>query len=77
MRQTSPQEILAFIDAAKRMPNGPKKELWVRWLVGQYELHCEATVIPSDKKVISDLSTKTDSAINVAESQESQYNKHE
>ncbi len=77
MRRTSPQEILAFIDAAKRMPAGPKKELWVRWLVKQFELRCEATVIPSDKKIISDFTTKTDFAINVAESQESQYTKHE
>jgi len=77
MKQTSPQEILAFIAAARRMPAGPKKELWVRWLVRQFELRCTATVIPKDKKVVSDLSTKTDFAINVAESQASQYTKHE
>jgi len=43
--KTSPQEILAFIDAAQRLPAGPKKELWVSWLVKQYELTCTATVI--------------------------------
>ena len=37
MRTTPPEEILAFIDAARRLPNGPKKELWVTWLVKQYE----------------------------------------
>ena len=61
-----PEEILAFIDSAKRMHPGPKKELWVRWLVRQFELRCEATVLPADKNFISDLSTKTDFAINVA-----------
>lgn len=35
--KTSPEEILAFIDAAGRFPPGPKKEQWVRWLVKQYE----------------------------------------
>lgn len=45
--QTSREEILAFIDAARRLPNNPKKELWVNWLVQQYELRCEATVIKS------------------------------
>lgn len=34
---TTPEEILAFIDAAKRFPDTPKKELWVSWLVKQYE----------------------------------------
>lgn len=47
MTKTSPEEILAFIDAAKRMPNGPKKELWVNWLVKQFTLRCEGTVIKS------------------------------
>lgn len=37
MSRTSPEEILAFIDAARRFPPGPKKELWVGWLVKQYE----------------------------------------
>jgi hypothetical protein len=27
--KTSTQEILAFIDAARRLPNDDKKELWV------------------------------------------------
>lgn len=57
--KTSPQEILAFIDAAKRLPTGPKKELWVSWLVGQYELRCEATVIKRSE--FSDIDTKADS----------------
>lgn len=35
--KTSPEEILAFIDAAQRFPDGPKKELWVSWLIKQYE----------------------------------------
>ena len=35
--KTTPEEILAFIDAARRFPPGPKKELWVKWLVTQYE----------------------------------------
>lgn len=35
--KTSPEEILAFIDSARRLPPGPKKELWVKWLVKQYE----------------------------------------
>jgi hypothetical protein len=35
--QRSAEEILAFIDAARRLPPGPKKELWVSWLVTQYE----------------------------------------
>jgi hypothetical protein len=43
--KTSPQEILAFLDAAKRLPDNPKKELWVKFLVRQFELTCEATVI--------------------------------
>lgn len=49
--KTTPQEILAFIDAARRMPDTPKKELWVKFLVKQYELRCNATVIKAkDKK---------------------------
>jgi hypothetical protein len=46
--KTSPQEILAFIDAARRLPTGPKKELWVRWLCQQYQLRCEAEVIKAN-----------------------------
>lgn len=34
---TSDKELLAFIDAAHRMPPGAKKEIWVSWLVKQYE----------------------------------------
>jgi hypothetical protein len=35
--KTTPQEILAYIAAAKRMPDTPLKEIWVAWLVTQYE----------------------------------------
>ena len=35
--KTAPQEILSFIDAARRMKPSPKKTLWVAWLVKQYE----------------------------------------
>ena len=71
MKPRPAQEILAFIDSARRMKPSAKKELWVRWLVRQFELRCEATVIPADKNFISDLSTKTDFAINVADSDKS------
>lgn len=65
--KTTAREILSFIDAAKRFPNGPKKELWVRWLVGQYELRCEATVIKGE---FSDLDAKADSVKNIADPQQ-------
>lgn len=47
--KTSAQEILAFIDAARRLPNNEKKELWVNFLVKQYELRCTAEVIKNEK----------------------------
>jgi hypothetical protein len=37
--KTTAEEILAFIDAACRLPNNEKKELWVRWLVAQWDEH--------------------------------------
>ena len=49
MRKTSTQEILAFIDAARRLPDNDKKEIYVRFLVKQYELRCQATVIKANK----------------------------
>jgi Mor family transcriptional regulator len=52
--KTSTQEILAFIDAAKRLPNDEKKTLWVRWLVNQYELRCQATVIKGKQRENTD-----------------------
>lgn len=45
MRKTSPQEILAFIDASRRLPNTAEKTIYVNFLVKQYELSCEARVI--------------------------------
>jgi hypothetical protein len=65
--KTSPQEILAFIDAAKRLPNNPKKELWVNWLVTQYQLRCDVTVIKGD---FSDLDAKADSVKKLEDSQQ-------
>jgi len=50
MRKTSTQEILAFIDAARRLPDTPQKEIYVKFLVKQYELRCEATVIKANNK---------------------------
>lgn len=47
-RPTHPNEILAFIDAARRLPDGEKKQLWVKFLVRQFELSCSATVIKAD-----------------------------
>jgi hypothetical protein len=45
----SQQEILAFIAAAERFPPSPEKVLWVAFLIRQFELRCEATVIKSDQ----------------------------
>lgn len=56
---TTKQEILAFIDAAKRFPNGEKKELWVKFLVKQYELRCEATVTKGNKNANIDSNTNS------------------
>jgi hypothetical protein len=50
MRKTSTQEILAFIDAARRLPDNDKKEIYVKFLVKQYELRCNATVIKANNK---------------------------
>jgi hypothetical protein len=47
--KTTAQEILAFIAAAERLPNTPQKEIYVRFLVKQYELRCTATVIKATK----------------------------
>jgi hypothetical protein len=55
--KTSTQEILAFIDAARRLPNDDKKELWVKFLVRQYELSCEATVIKGKQNASIDSNT--------------------
>jgi hypothetical protein len=49
MKRTA-QEILAFIAAAERLPNTPQKEIYVRFLVRQYELRCCATVIKAAKQ---------------------------
>jgi hypothetical protein len=46
--KTTPQEILAFISAARRMPDNELKEIWVRWLVQQYEQAVERTSKDSD-----------------------------
>jgi hypothetical protein len=64
MKRTTAQEVLAFIDAARRLPNSTEKETYVNFLVSQYELRCSVTVIHADNTVISDLSTKTDFDIN-------------
>ncbi len=47
IKQYSHRDILAFIDAAKRLPPTPQKEIYVSWLVRQYELKCSAEVIKS------------------------------
>lgn len=44
-RKTPPNEILAFISAANRLPNNYKKELWVKFLVKEFELACTASTI--------------------------------
>jgi hypothetical protein len=49
MKRT-PQEILAFIAAAERLPDTPQKEIYVRFLFQQFQLRCEATVIKAVKK---------------------------
>lgn len=67
MKQRPAQEILAFIEAAGRMPNSAKKELWVSWLVKQFELRCEATVISAKHSAFSDTVTKADSVKKLAE----------
>jgi hypothetical protein len=54
--KTSSQEILAFIDAACRLPNNEKKELWVNFLVTQFELRCQGEVIKSEKTSSTDSS---------------------
>ena len=46
--KTTAHEILAFIEAAQRLPNNQKKELWVNFLVKQFELRCQATVIKAE-----------------------------
>jgi hypothetical protein len=45
----SDRDILAFIDSARRLPATPQKEIYVRWLVKQYELCCTATVVKANK----------------------------
>ena len=57
--KTSPQDILAFIDAAKRFPDGPQKELWVQFLTRQFELRCEATVIKGTQNENIDSNSST------------------
>jgi hypothetical protein len=54
--KTTSQEILAFIDAACRLPNNEKKELWVNFLVTQFELRCQGEVIKSEKNSSTDSS---------------------